>query len=131
VLGNLGSLRCFVVHGCDGLDEITTTDQTDIAELRDGDVHLSTMSPEDFGLRRADLRDLKVSGPDESAAAIREILSGGFGPRTDIVLLNAAAALVAAGLADTIASGLAIARKSIASGAAMEALHKLVEVSCG
>ncbi len=129
VLGNLGSERCFVVHGCDGLDEITTTDETEIAELCGGNVKTYTISPEDFGLKRAKPDDLKVVGPEESAGAIRSILAGKAGPMADIVLLNAAAAIAAAGLAEAIADGLPIARESIESKAASEALAKLVEIS--
>jgi len=130
VLGNLASERCFVVHGCDGLDEITTTEATHVADLRGGKVTTRLINPEDFGINRADAADFKVSGPEESAAAVREVLSGAQGPRTDIVLLNSAAALAAAGLADDIADGLPIARDSLAGGA-MRALEKLIEVSQG
>jgi len=136
VLCNLGSERCFVVHGRDGLDEITTTDETEIAELRDGNVKTYTISPEDFGLVRAKPDDLKVGGPEESADAIRSILAGNAGHAAgrqarmgDIVVLNAAAAIAAAGLADDIAGGLPIARESIESRAASQALAKLVEIS--
>ena len=129
VLGNLGGERAFVVHGSDGLDEITTTGETTVAELRNGAVSVCTIAPEQFGLPRAELPDLQSSGPQESAEAIRAVLSGAEGPKTDIVMVNAAAAIAAGGLAEDIAGGMAVARQAVASGAAAQALAKLIEVS--
>jgi anthranilate phosphoribosyltransferase len=129
VLGNLGSVRCMVVHGRDGLDEITTTAETDVAELADGGVRSYTIQPEDFGMERAKPADLTVSGPEESAQVVREVLSGAPGPKADIVLLNSAAAIAVAGMADDIASGLPVAREAIAGGSANAALQKLIELS--
>jgi len=129
VLGNLGSERAFVVHGSDGLDEITTTGPTKVSELKDGEVHTYEVRPDNFGLPQATIEDLAVVTPDESAAAITGVLSGEQGPKRDIVVLNAAAALAAAGIAPDLAGGLPIAANSIDSGPASQVLAKLVETS--
>jgi len=129
VLGNLGSVRCLVVHGDDGLDELTTTAPSQVAELDGGEVTCWTLEPEDVGLPRASLDDLKVEGPDESAAAIRAILAGETGPKRDIVVLNAAAAIVAVGKGDDLMAGIAVAIEAIDSGAAAATLAKLVATS--
>ena len=129
VLGMLGAERAFVVHADDGLDELATTSQTTVCEWRDGQVTTQTVRPEDFGLARAKIEDLLVDSPDASAAIILEVLAGRKGPARDIVVLNAAAALAVAGLAETIQDALPKARESIDSGAANAALAKLVEVS--
>ncbi|NQT87150.1 anthranilate phosphoribosyltransferase [bacterium] len=131
VLGNLGSVRCLVVHGDDGLDELTTTAPSQVAELDGGEVTCWTLEPEDVGLPRASLDDLKVAGPDESAAAIRGVLAGEAGPKRDIVALNAAAAIVAGGKADDLKAGIAVAVAAIDSGAAAATLAKLVTTSNG
>ena len=129
VLRNLGSKRCLVVHGEDGLDEITITGKTRVAELRDGEIRNLTISPSDAGLTEGKLDDLVVSGPEEAAEAIREVLAGDKGPRRDIVLLNAAAAILAAGAADDLSHGVRKAAEAIASGAARTTLEMLVRVS--
>jgi anthranilate phosphoribosyltransferase len=125
-LADLGLERALVVHGDDGLDEITISGPTKIAELRDHRVRVYGLTPEDFGLRRAPLS--AISGGDASinAAIIREILDGTASPRRDIVLLNAAASLVAAGRANTIAEAVPLAAESIDSGAARNKLTALV-----
>jgi anthranilate phosphoribosyltransferase len=128
-LRSLGSARCFVVHGGDGLDEITVTDRTIVAELADGAVKEYTIGPEDFGLPRATLGDLKVDTAEQSAEVIRCVLAGRHGPARDVTLLNAAAALAAVGAAPDLRGGLALAAKSVDSGAAAEALRRLVEIS--
>lgn len=130
-LGKLGAVRALVVHADDGLDEISTTSPTKLTDLRDGNVTTRRVSPEEFGLARAELGDLLVESADESAAAIRAVLAGRKGPPRDIVLLNAAAALTAAGLAEDIPVGLDLAQQSLDSGAAEGALATLVEVSGG
>ena len=118
-LKSLGAEAAMIVHGGDGLDEITTTDVTYVAELKpDGEIVEYTLSPEDAGLLRADLEDLKGGDPQENADAIRALLAGETGPYRDIVLLNAAAALKLAGLASDLKSGVALAAKSIDDGAA-------------
>ncbi len=131
VLRNLGSRRVFVVHGMDGLDEITTTDETLVAELRGGEITTYRIAPEDFRLRRARREELTVHSAAESAARIRAVLAGEPGPARDIVLVNAAAAIAAAGAADDIASGMVVAAAAVDSGAAAAALDCLVRISNG
>jgi anthranilate phosphoribosyltransferase len=128
VLGKLGSERAWVVHG-DGLDELTTTGTSFVAELNHGQVETFEVTPEQAGLPRAKLADLKGGEPAENAAKLRAILAGETGPIRDIVLLNAAAALIVAGKAKDLRDGVAIAAKSIASGAASRALDKLVAIT--
>jgi anthranilate phosphoribosyltransferase len=126
-LSMLGLRRALVVHGLDGLDEITITGPTRIAEVRDGSVRTYEVTPEEFGMTRGTLDD--ISGGDAAANAeiIREILGGKKSPRRDVVLLNTAAALVAAGRADHLADGLPLASNSIDSGAAATKLEALVQ----
>jgi anthranilate phosphoribosyltransferase len=125
-LSMLGLHRALVVHGLDGLDEITITGPTRIAELREGTVRTYEVTPEEFGMNRGTLDE--ISGGDVAANAyiIRDILAGKKSPRKDVVLLNAAAALLAAGKVDHLADALPLASKSIDSGAASEKLQALV-----
>jgi anthranilate phosphoribosyltransferase len=125
-LSMLGLHRALVVHGLDGLDEITITGPTRIAELREGTVRTYEVTPEEFGMNRGTLDE--ISGGDAAANAyiIRDILAGRKSPRKDVVLLNAAAALLAAGKVDHLADALPLASKSIDSGAASEKLQALV-----
>ncbi len=125
-LAMLGLRRALVVHGNDGLDEITITGATRVAEMRDGQVHAYEIAPEDFGLQRAPLASISGGDVQENAEIIRSILSGERSPRRDVVLLNAAAALVAAGRADTIQEAVPIAAYSIDSDAARQTLDALV-----
>ena len=129
VLKNLGSKRCLVVHGDDGLDEITITGKTHVAELKDGDVTSRTISPDEAGLESASLSDLVVRSPAEAVAAVRSVLKGDPGPRRDIVLLNAGAALLVAGAAKDLRQGVQKAADSIDSGAAQRTLDTLVKLS--
>ncbi len=129
VLHNLGSKHVFVVHGNDGLDEITLTDKTVIAELRDGRIEGYEISPEDVGLNRCWIEDLKGNDPEENARITEEILEGKGGAKRDIVLLNASAAIVAGGKANTLKEGLVVAAESIDSGAALEKLRLLRELT--
>lgn len=117
-LSMLGVHRALVVHGLDGLDEITTTGPTRIAEVREGNVRTYEVTPQEFGIKRAALEELAGGDAAANATIIREILAGTKSPRRDIVLLNAAAALVAAGKADHLADALPLAAQSIDSGAA-------------
>jgi anthranilate phosphoribosyltransferase len=117
-LGALGLRRGFVVHGSDGLDEITTTGATLVFSIRDGAVERLTWTPEDFGAPRAAPEALKGGEPAANAEIAQAVLSGCHGPRRDIVLVNAAAALVAAGKADNLLEGMEQAAHSIDSGAA-------------
>jgi anthranilate phosphoribosyltransferase len=129
VLHNLGSVHAWVVHGADGLDELTTTGITKVAELKDGAVRTFEVRPEDAGLERATLAQLKGGDAQVNAAAIREVLGGEPGPFRDIVLLNAAAALIVGGKAASLAEGLARAGRAIDTGAAAQALDKLVAIT--
>src|SRR2546425_3729453 len=128
-LSMLGLHRAIVVHGLDGLDEITITGPTRVAEGREGNLHTYEVTPEEFGIRRARIEDLAGGDAAANAAIIREILSGKKSPRRDVVLLNTAAALVAAGKADRLADAMAAAAHSIDSGAAAGKLNALVHFS--
>ena len=129
VLPRLGVTSAWVVHGEDGLDEMTTTGQTFVAELRDGAIREFTVSPEDAGLPLANAADLKGGAPAENADAIKRLLAGKRGAYRDIAVLNAAAALVASDVAADINDGARHAEKAIDSGAAAAALAKLVDIS--
>jgi anthranilate phosphoribosyltransferase len=124
-LAALGLERGFVVHGLDGLDEITTTGPTLAWEIRNGSVVRRTLAPEDFGVPRAELASLTGGDPAANCAIARAILEGERGPKRDIVLVNAAAALVAAGQASDFLEGMTIAARSIDSGAALAKLEAL------
>jgi anthranilate phosphoribosyltransferase len=124
-LSMLGLHRALVVHGLDGLDEITITGITRVADARDGSVRSYEVEPEEFGMARATLQDIAGGDATENAAIIRAILGGEKSPRRDVVVLNAAAALVAAGRADHIAEAVPPARRSIDSGAAAAKLAAL------
>ncbi|HIP96876.1 MAG TPA: anthranilate phosphoribosyltransferase [Anaerolineae bacterium] len=126
VLGSLGSQAAFVVHGADGLDELSTTGPNRVARLQDGLVNTFTLDPLELGLPRATLSDLRGGDDKENAAILRAILDGETGPRRDVVLLNAAAVLTAGGLADDLVAGLSLAAQSIDSGAARAKLEALV-----
>jgi len=125
VLGEMGARRAFVVHGLDGLDEVSTVGATRISELRNGDVRTFTVEPDDLGLPRAAPGAVAGGRPEENAVITTAVLQGERGPRRDIVLANAAAALVAAGLADGWKDGIALAARAIDSGAAYEKLEAL------
>jgi anthranilate phosphoribosyltransferase len=124
-LSMLGLRRALVVHGLDGLDEITITGPTRVAEARDGSVRTYEVDPEEFGMERAVLGDIAGGDAVENAAIIREVLCGEKSPRRDVVLLNSAAVLVAAGRVDHLADGIPLATHSIDSGAAAAKLTAL------
>jgi len=128
-LSMLGLRRALVVHGLDGLDEITITGTTRVAEAREGSVRSYEVEPEEFGMKRASLQDISGGDAAENAAIIRAVLGGERSARRDVVLLNAAAALVAAGRTERIADAIPIAAKSIDSGAAGAKLDALVGFS--
>ena len=130
VLGALGSERAWVVHG-EGLDEITTTGETHVAEWREGQIRLFTITPEAVGLPRVSLADLRGGDPSENAAAIRELLDGARTPYRDITLLNAAAALLLAGKVETLREGVAAGASAIDEGRAKAALDQLVTITSG
>jgi anthranilate phosphoribosyltransferase len=125
-LSILGLRRALVVHGSDGLDEITISASTRIAEVRDGQVHSYEVTPEEFGLQRAALDEISGGDAAHNAMLIREVLAGKKSACRDIVLLNAAAALVAAGRADHLCDAVPMAAKAIDSGAALRKLQELV-----
>jgi anthranilate phosphoribosyltransferase len=128
-LGRLGSERALVVHGSDGLDEITTTGATHAALLEQGSVRTLAIDPAELGVARAAPAQLRGGDAQENAAIVRGILAGEGGPRRDIVCVNAAAALWVAEAAADLAGGLRLACESIDSGAARERLARLVEAS--
>ena len=128
-LSMLGLKRALVVHGLDGLDEITITSVTRIAEARAGTVRSYEIEPEEFGMKRAGLQDIAGGDAKENAEIIRSVLNGEKSPRRDVVLLNSAAALVAAGRVDHIALAIPLAAKSVDSGAAAAKLEALIRFS--
>jgi anthranilate phosphoribosyltransferase len=126
VLVQLGTQHCFLVHGLDGLDEVTLTDRTSVSEGKAGRVSSYHIDPSDFGLHRVRLKDLAGGSSEENAHIAREILQGRPGPRRDLVRLNAAPAFVAGGKARTWQEGYELAGRVIDSGAAMEKLERLI-----
>lgn len=129
VLQKLGCRRGFVVHGLDGMDEITLTKETRIAEVTPEGVSSRLFSPEELGLGRCTLEELRGGDAQANAAIVRGVLMGVAGPKRDIVLLNAAFSLVAAGKVTELAEGLALAAETIDSGRAMAQLEKLVSLT--
>ena len=129
VLQRLGSQHVLVVHARDGLDEISIADSTDVAELREGEIHRYSIRPEDFALSRAPLDAIRVNDPAESLVMLRAVLAGEPGPARDIVQLNAGAAIYAAGCAETLAAGVARAGEVLASGEAARRLDQLVTLT--
>jgi anthranilate phosphoribosyltransferase len=124
-LAELGVLRAFVVHGFGGLDEISLSGETQVAEVRNGNVRRFVLTPADFGLASAPLAALQGGAPKENAVLLRRILEGEAGPRRDVVLLNSAAALVVTGIADDYRAAAALAARALSSGAALEKLERL------
>ncbi|MDP6454620.1 MAG: anthranilate phosphoribosyltransferase [SAR202 cluster bacterium] len=129
VLGALGSERALVVHGEDGMDEFTITGPSQVWELNDGSVTEYQFTPDSVGLPTADADALAATSADNSAEIARSVLGGASGPARDVVLLNAAAALVVAGQSDSLSKGVIQAGESIDSGAASRALSALAELS--
>ncbi|MCW2309772.1 anthranilate phosphoribosyltransferase [Rhodobium gokarnense] len=129
VLANLGSERAWIVHGSDGLDEITTTGPTSVAELKDGKVTTFTITPGDVGLSTARPEELKGGDAATNAEALTAVLSGASGAYRDIVLMNAGASLVVAGAADDLVTGIEKAAAAIDGGSAKATLDRLVAVS--
>jgi anthranilate phosphoribosyltransferase len=124
-LHQLGTRRSFIVHGRDGLDEITTTAETDVYEVTPAGVTQHVWTPEDFGVPRARAADLKGGGAQQNAAIAQAILAGERGPQRNIVLVNAAAALLAAGQAGSLEDAMRVAEQSLDSGAALQRLESL------
>ena len=129
VLAILGSTHAVVVHGRDGLDEITLSDATDVWELQDGKISTYTITPEELGLERVDNADIGIADAQEGAQKVRDVLSGAAGPERRMVLANSAGALLAADKAATLSDGVALAAESIDSGAALGKLDSLVALS--
>jgi anthranilate phosphoribosyltransferase len=129
VLGRLGSERAIVVHGSDGLDEITTAGPTNVASLENGSVRTFEISPEEVGLPKADPKRLLGGDAEANAAALLAVLKGQKSPYRDVAMFNAAAALMVAGRAKDLADGMALARTSIDSGEAEGRLDRLIAVS--
>ena len=126
VLAELGTFRAFVVHGADGLDEISNTGESRVSEVREGVVRTFTVRPEDFGLPRVSMRDLLGGDREQNAAIIHAILRGEPSPKRDIVVMNAAAALVVGVKARDFKEGVELAARSIDTGAARDKLEELV-----
>ncbi|WKL56577.1 anthranilate phosphoribosyltransferase [Asticcacaulis sp. ZE23SCel15] len=127
-LGMLGAERAWSVHGA-GLDELTTTGETEVAEWRDGQVRLFTITPEAVGLPRASLADITGGTPDVNAAALSDLLNGAKGPYRDIVCLNAAAAFLVADKVETLRDGVDLAASVLNSGKAKTALQRLIQIT--
>jgi anthranilate phosphoribosyltransferase len=126
VLLHLGTRHCFLVHGLDGLDEVTLTDRTYVSEGKAGVVSSYSIEPKDFGLRPVPIKELLGGTAEENAHLIREILQGRKGPKRDVVCMNAALAFVAGGRTKTLQEGYELAGEVIDSGAAMEKLERLI-----
>ncbi|PLX79813.1 MAG: anthranilate phosphoribosyltransferase [Desulfuromonas sp.] len=129
VLVGLGCKRGFVVHGRDGMDEVTLTGPTRVGEIKDGKVDCYTVEPEDYGFSRCTLEDLQGGDAVQNAEIVRAILNGEKGPKRDVVLLNAAFGMVAAGQADTVEVGLQLAAAAIDEKRALEQLESLVKIT--
>jgi len=129
VLKSLGSKAAFVVHGTDHSDEISITGETAVSRLKDGAIEDCRLEPEDAGLKKAKLEEIRGGKPHENAQMIKKILEGETGPRRDVVLLNAAAVFVASRKVSDLKEGAEMARESIDSGRAMEKLKELVRFS--
>ncbi|HXC47793.1 MAG TPA: anthranilate phosphoribosyltransferase [Candidatus Sulfotelmatobacter sp.] len=128
-LAKLGTQRAFVVHGAGGLDEISLSEETQITEVRNGSVRRFIVAPEDFGVSRAPLEAIRGGTPQENAKLIHSMLAGEPGPRLDIVIANAAAALVVTGIAEDFRSAAELARQAVASGKAQTKLQQLRDFS--
>jgi anthranilate phosphoribosyltransferase len=129
VLKELGCKHALIVHGCDGLDEITITEKTKITELVKDKFETYYIHPEDFGMKAGTFADLKVGDIDENVLITQKILNGNCGRQRDIVLLNSAAALIAAGKAKDFPQGIALSAESIDSGKAMATLETLIKLT--
>ena len=127
VLQRLGSEHVLIVHGGDGLDEITITGETSVGELKNGQVTVYTVRPEDFNLKTSAIEAIQVTDSADAKTMLLSVLENTAGPARDIVLMNAGAAIYAAGVADTLEQGIKAALRAIESGAALKKLHDLVE----
>jgi anthranilate phosphoribosyltransferase len=129
VLQGLGCKHALVVHGEDGMDEITVSGKTYIGELQNGSIKRFTITPEDFGMSRADVRSLRGGEAKENAEMLRRVFSGARGPQRDVVVLNAAAGLLAGDKVESLSQGVTLAGEIIDNGKALEKLEQLIECS--
>lgn len=129
VLQKLGSRHVMVVNANDGLDEISIGSPTQVAELKDGQIHRYEIQPEDFGMQQADLAQLAVDSAQDSLAMIRSVFDGKEGAARDIVVLNSGAAIYVSGVANSMEEGVAMAAQAIDSGAALQKMNDLVKLS--
>tara|TARA_R100000005_G_scaffold96671_1_gene85828 strand:- start:5975 stop:7015 length:1041 start_codon:yes stop_codon:yes gene_type:complete len=128
-LRELGSSHIWVMHGADGLDELTTTGPSQVVEMKDGAISSFEITPEQYGFTRVSLDDIKGGTPEENAAALLAVLKGEAGPYRDITLLNAGAAIMIGGKCSSVEEGIDLARQSIDGGAALNAFEKLKRIS--
>jgi anthranilate phosphoribosyltransferase len=129
VLKNLGTVRAMIVHGLEGLDEISLSGPTRVSELRDGTVRNYTLTPEELGFKPCRLEEIQGGSPEQCAAALSEVLRGENGPKRDVVLLNSGAALYVSGAVDSVAQGIRLAAESIDSGKAQTKLDQLIQMT--
>jgi anthranilate phosphoribosyltransferase len=129
VLRGLGCRHALVVHGEDGLDEITVSGKTFVSELKDDDIKSYTITPEEFGLSRSDVKWLKGGDAEQNAKMLSDVLSGVPGPQRDVAVLNAAAGLLAGDRVESLSQGVALVAEIIDSGLALKKLEQLVEYS--
>jgi anthranilate phosphoribosyltransferase len=129
VLQRLGSQHVLIVHGSDGLDEITITGKTHIGELKNDSIQSYTIQPEDFGFHSTPIQDIQVNDAEHAKAMLLSVLKNKSGAARDVVILNAGAAIYVAGVVDNLAAGITTAQKTIESGAALKKLHELVALS--
>ncbi|MBI4525102.1 MAG: anthranilate phosphoribosyltransferase [Deltaproteobacteria bacterium] len=129
VLRNLGTARAMIVHGCEGLDEISLCGPTRVSELREGQIRNYSLTPEEVGLQRCRLEEIQGGSPEQCADALRSILRGKKGPKRDVVLLNSSAALYISGAAGSLTEGIRIAEESIDSGKAEQKLKSLIDIT--
>ena len=129
VLQRLGSQHVLIVHGSDGLDEITITGKTHIGELKNDTIQSYTIQPEDFGFHSTPIQDIQVNDAEHAKAMLLSVLKNKSGAARDVVILNAGAAIYVAGVVDNLAAGITTAQKTIESGAALKKLHELVALS--
>lgn len=129
VLQRLGSQHVLIVHGSDGLDEITITGKTHIGELKNDTIQSYTIQPEDFGFQSTPIQDIQVNDAEHAKAMLLSVLKNKSGAARDVVILNAGAAIYVAGIVDNLAAGITTAQKTIESGAALKKLHELVALS--
>ena len=128
-MGNLGGKSAFVVYGEGSYDEISIVGPTRVSQLKDGRVSTYNIAPEDFGLKRAMIADIRGGDVFENARIVRAVLEGEGGPREDMVALNAAAVFIAAGLSRDFPQGIKLAQKTIRSGKALQKLNELIAKS--